>query len=347
VRTALIELDAHYTIADENNRGANGYTFFAQNRVTDQQVVIKFYSDSGAARHDEPRLLAGIRSDNVLRILDARVVSEEWAYFVTPLCDGGDLDDWISTGPSAIASIDAVLHICSGVTAIHAAGLVHRDLKPGNIVVESGTPLIADFGSVRALSPGGTGVHASGHSILYRPPECFGDGTYTIGGDLYQVGLIAYQLMGGTLPYEGTQYFGTRDVRDYRAITDTVEQSIFVDRVIQRHIQNGSLVNYSSLPPWFRQPATPTLRRLLSVDPSRRPNTAADVVADLLRLRGRIADWRWIGDTASLVSGNRRYEIRPCGDGLYEAFSVSAGRVRRIPNCEPSDLTTLVERLSE
>jgi serine/threonine protein kinase len=91
---------------------------------------------------------------NILSIHDARNVSEDWAYFITPRCRGGDVDDLIKSQPSVHESIDTVLGISYGVSAIHAKGMVHRDLKPGNIVMDGTVPRIADFGTVRVLNQG-------------------------------------------------------------------------------------------------------------------------------------------------------------------------------------------------
>jgi serine/threonine protein kinase len=147
---------------EQNERGANGYLFFAKNKITNTSVAIKFYAgEQGEARRDEPRQLCLIKNRNVLPILDARSVSEEWGYFATPRCFEGDLDDLIATQPSVHEALDVALGICNGVSAIHALKMLHRDLKPGNIVMQAGTPQIADFGSVRMLSDGESHVSAT------------------------------------------------------------------------------------------------------------------------------------------------------------------------------------------
>jgi serine/threonine protein kinase len=199
VTEELGRLNEHYDAFEENDRGANGYLFFARNRITQQDVAIKFYSGQPGREHDEPRQLATIVSPNVLPILDARHVSEEWAFFVTPRCREGDLDDLIASGPSIHRGLDVALGVCRGVSAIHANGMLHRDLKPANVVIEGGVPRIADFGSVKKLAVGCLDTTATRHSVLYRPPESFGSNRYDLKGEVYQLGLVTYQLLGGTL----------------------------------------------------------------------------------------------------------------------------------------------------
>ncbi len=203
IRNGIVELQEHYENFEENNRGANGYLFFAKNKVSKQDVAIKFYyGEPGDRQHDEPRQLAAINSPNVLSILDARMISEDWGYFITPRCNEGDLDDLITDLSSSYTAIDTAIAICHGVSAIHAQGMVHRDLKPGNIVFDGGIPKIADFGSVRAFERGQEITRASRHSVLYRPPESFESDEYTKRGDVYQIGLVTYQMLGGGLSYK-------------------------------------------------------------------------------------------------------------------------------------------------
>ena len=260
LQTAIEALSQHYDTFERNDRGANGYLIFARNKVTDAQIAIKFYAgEPGETRHDEPKQLSAIRSGNVLPILDARNVSEEWGYFITPRCFEGDVDDLIATQPSARSAIDVALGICNGVSAVHRMNMVHRDLKPGNVVLLHGTPQIADFGSVRQLNCSGT-VNASKHSILFRPPESFASNQYSAQGDIYQIGVVSYQLLGGSLPYDGEYYLTSKQKKQYLSIADYVDQSIFLDTAIRERAELGKLLDFNSLPPWVNNLARRLLR---------------------------------------------------------------------------------------
>jgi serine/threonine protein kinase len=347
VKNALSELFTHYGDFEQNKRGANGYLFFAKNKITNASVAIKFYAgEQGEARHDEPRQLCLITNRNVLPILDARSVSDEWGYFVTPRCFEGDLDDLVATQPSLYEALDIVLGICNGVSAIHAMKMLHRDLKPGNIVMQAGMPKIADFGSVRMLGDGENYVTSSRHSILYRPPESFATGRYTTKGDIYQIGVVLYQLLGGDLPYDGNDYLALKDFKQLALIEDPVDKSIFVDSVIRSRVESGSLLTYSSLPPWVTGVAKRALRGMTSPNPENRCSSVADVAAALTQLRATMANWRWNGDVAVLRAQGKMIELRPTDDGqpLYQAYQASNidAPFRRVPGLKPGRLADVL-----
>lgn len=350
IEAALLELSDHYVDFQQNERGANGYLFFAKNRITGASVAIKFYAgEQGEARHDEPRQLCLIKSRNVLPILEARSVSEEWGYFATPQCFEGDLDDLIATQPSVHEALDVTLGICNGVSAIHALKLLHRDLKPGNIVMQAGTPQIADFGSVRMLTEGDGYVTASQHSILYRPPESFATGKYTIQGDVYQIGVVFFQLLGGYLSYDGDEYLTPRELKQLGMIADPIDKSIYVNGVIRKRAEAGSLLCHSSLPPWITGAARRALRAITNPEPKSRCSTVADIAAALTQLRAALANWQWNGDVAVLRTEGRIIELRPADEGqsfyqAYQASNVNAA-FRRIPGSKPGSLTNVLRSL--
>jgi len=346
IKDGLAALETDYRDFQENNRGANGFLFFAENRISGRSVAIKFYcGEPGERQHDEPRQLAAISSPNVLPILDARMVSDEWGYFATPRCLDGDLDDLIEGFPSVHCAVDAAIGICRGVSAIHAERMVHRDLKPGNIVLDRGAPRIADFGSVRALDEGEETTHASGHSVLYRPPESFGTDTYGRGGDVYQIGLITYQLLGGALSYNPEAYLNRREWKEYQEIEDQVDRSLYVDGVIERRACAGRLLDLSTLPPWVSGAARRCLNELTEPDPSKRISTVSEAAAKLTQVRASMQDWWWDAGSACVTHGQTRIEVRPVGDGSYEAFQIKNGTPRRVRGKRKGSLQQVVQQL--
>lgn len=341
------ELDAHYSDFESVERGGNGYLWFAWNRISQAKVAIKFYAgESGAGRHDEPKLLSQLQSTNILPIHDARNVSEDWAYFITPRCHGGDLDDLIKLRPSVHDAIDIVLGIAHGVSAIHARGMVHRDLKPANIVMDGSIPRIADFGTVRMLDQNSSVTTASQHSCLYRPPESWATNTYARAGDVYQLGLLAYQLLGGMAHYDGRDYLSAAERTKYDTIPDPVDQSLFVDQAIRRRAEAGTLADMSTLPPWIGPAGKKALRSMLRPDPSQRLGSMADVTAAMHKMRGDTENWSFDGRTARLTQDGKVLELRPTDSGAYEAFQQIKSSFRRAPGVKPGTLAELVKRYS-
>ena len=348
VQNGLDVLAHHYEDFQPNDRGGNGYLFFATNVVSRQDVAIKFYAgEPGNQQHDEPRQLAAINSPNVLPILDARRVSNDWAYFITPRCREGDLDDLIQAKPSVHVALDTAIGVCRGVSAIHAQRVLHRDLKPANIVLDNGRPRIADFGSVKAIPEDATGTRASRHTIIYRPPESFSTDWYDEKGDVYQIGLVAYQLLGGALPYNGKEYLSSREMREYDRIADDFDRSMFIDAAIRRRAESGRLVRLGSLPPWISSAARSRIRAMIYPDPARRLSSVAEAVARLTQIRSRLSDWRWAGDYAELAVSGRTIQLRPTSGDLYEAFQRRRATFRRIPRMQAASLEELVRRLNQ
>lgn len=347
VESALTDLADHYQDFEPIYRGANGYLYFAKNKVSKKDIAIKFYAgEPGDNRHDEPRQLSALTCPNVLPILEARSISDEWAFFVTPRCFEGDLDDVIKSNPSVYTALNIAVGICAGVSSIHAAGMIHRDLKPGNIVMCAGTPRIADFGSVTAIEEGRQDVGASRHSILWRPPESFETERYSKKGDVYQVGIAVYQLLGGRLHYDGMEHLNKKQRSDFAAIADPVDQSIFVDEVVRSKALTGKLVDIKTLPEWLNSFTRRAVKTMCHPDLDKRPDSVADVAAMLTTIRSRVANWRWKGTTALLEQNGNIIELRPTNNvdeyTAYRDRGRGAGfhRIPKLGACGLSELAS-------
>jgi serine/threonine protein kinase len=174
IKEKLIELSASIEITKRSCKGSNGWLFFGQNRISKQKVALKFYDWGGEAKyHAEPKNLAAISSVNVIKILDASFVDDEYAYFLTPYYKKGDLDAEICNGIRGnIRAVSVSRDILSGLSHLHALNLLHRDLKAQNILIsDDDKAIIGDFGSVKKIPEGDAAVPGSGHSLIYTPPE--------------------------------------------------------------------------------------------------------------------------------------------------------------------------------
>ena len=295
IKQKLIELGRGISFERQSPKGMNGYLFFGSNLVHKQQVAVKFYYWGGQqAYHAEPRILAEIDSPNVSTILDAATIDDSWAYFVTPFYPKGDIDDELRRcSHGNLRAVNLTRDILNGLSHLHARQLVHRDLKPQNILVDdSGGGVIGDLGSVKRIPDGQDLVPASGHSLIYQPPEAAQAGEYGKHGDLYQVGMIFYQLLGGNLPYDELSWLNQRELRRYYSIPDLVERQNFATGIIRTRAIRGKVIDLRTLPPWVCDQVKRTISKACNVDPGKRYQSCSDFLGRLAKVRKKIHDWR-------------------------------------------------------
>jgi serine/threonine-protein kinase len=130
-------------------------------------------------------------------------------YLVLELVDGPSLARVLAAGPLAPAhAMDVIAQAAAGLQAAHAAGLVHRDIKPGNLLVgPSGQVKITDFGIAHAAwSAPITQTGALVGTPAYLAPERAMGGPATPASDLYSLGVVGYQCLTGAVPFEGIPY---------------------------------------------------------------------------------------------------------------------------------------------
>ena len=308
IKKALKDLTVNIDFDREATKGANSYLFFGKNKVMDTPVAVKFYYwGSDKTYHAEPQRLAQVRSPNVLTIHDAALIDDDWAYFVTSHCQKGDLDDLLQkTHIGNHKAIDMVSQVLNGLTHLHAQRFLHRDLKPSNIYIgDDDQAIIGDFGSVKKLPEGQTSLIASKHSVLYRPPESILSNRYGFTGDVYQVGILLYQLLGGCLPYEETSWLSKQELRHYSTLTDNVDKTIFVDQCVKSRIASGKILNMSSLPLWVPDSLKKIIKKATGIEQERRFPTASAFMARLYQLKPSIPNWRIVDGFPTLIADNK------------------------------------------
>lgn len=153
--------------------------------------------------------------------------------------------------------------ILSGVAELHANhSLVHRDLKPANILLDldAMTPIIADLGAVKKLDVAHEYTSESKATFYYLPPECIIDKRYYFQSDLYQVGLILFQLLGGFFPIESPfKWLTGREVKRLASIPNN-QKDEFINELIASKIVIGKLADTSTLPSYL----DPAFKRLVN-----------------------------------------------------------------------------------
>ncbi|MGK2852609.1 MAG: protein kinase domain-containing protein [Microbacteriaceae bacterium] len=154
----------------------------------------------------EAKAVARLKGDGLVAVYD-QGVDGNYPFLVMELIDGGTLRELLrERGPMPPHAVAAVLApICRGLAVAHAAGLVHRDVKPENVLIsDDGEVKIADFGLVRAVAEAGiTSTSVILGTAAYLSPEQVGSGEAGPRSDVYAVGILAYELLTGRTPFTG------------------------------------------------------------------------------------------------------------------------------------------------
>jgi hypothetical protein len=199
-----------YRVVRELGRGGNGTAYLAEDEHVRRQVVIKHLAGAGrsgnvAALLREARAVAAIRHPNVVTLYDVQQISDE-AFIIMEHVEGGSLRDLLRTGPLPAADFRRVADgILAALAAVHAAGLVHRDVKPGNVLLHrDGTPKLADFGIAHLpgfeTTLGGRDPGTALGSVAYMSPEQALGRTVASASDLYSAAATLYEAYTG-IPY--------------------------------------------------------------------------------------------------------------------------------------------------
>lgn len=194
-------------------KGAMGTVYQARDTLVGDVIALKTLDLGQGAGADvlerfrrEVRLARRISHPHVARMHDLGEDSGR-SYLTMEFIEGSDLKGLLERErpltPARAARI--TLAVCEGLAAAHAAGVVHRDLKPGNVLVEtSGRVVLTDFGIARALVETAT-AHTQGlvGTPMYMAPEQVSGGTVDARTDLYAVGLMLYEMLTGERPFGG------------------------------------------------------------------------------------------------------------------------------------------------
>jgi len=211
-----VALADRYRIELALGQGGMATVYLAEDVKHERQVAIKVLRPELAASLGAERFLreitttANLHHPHILPLYDSGE-ADGFLYYVMPYVEGESLRDRLKREKQL--PLEDVLAIAREVADAlgyaHARGIVHRDVKPENILLEAGHALVADFGIARAVSTAGTeGLTATGTAIgtpLYMSPEqASGEKDLDGRSDLYSLGCVVYEMLGGEPPYLGT-----------------------------------------------------------------------------------------------------------------------------------------------
>jgi hypothetical protein len=209
---------------------------------------------------------------NIVTVYDAGTTSGHRPWLAMEYCSGGSLAHRLAgTGPLPVAEVVSIgARLCGALSAAHAAGILHRDVKPHNVLLTSyGEPALADFGIAGAVNEDGTGGVAgetAAYTVVHAAPEILEGRSGTPAADIYSLGSTLYTLLAGQPPFAREASIG---------LAPLVSRILRGDLpVIERH----------GVPPELEQ----LLRRSMSARPQDRP-TSTELGASLTSLGRRLS----------------------------------------------------------
>lgn len=277
-------LDNRYEVRETLGSGGMAEVYLAHDRVLERDVALKVLTRCYTEDEDfirrfrrEARSAASLAHPNVVAIHDLGAVEGSYGepntYYISMEYVGGASLRRLLEREGRLPDAEAVAiarQVAEGLRAAHAQGVVHRDIKPHNILLSSsevesaadeyrGRVKVADFGIARAAAAEvvtGTGeVLGTAH---YLSPEQVMGGEATPRSDLYSLGVVLYEMLTGRRPYDADHPFA----------------------VAMQHV-TGDLVPPKRLLPELPEELNSTVVRLLGKDPEERHRDAGELIADL------------------------------------------------------------------
>ena len=214
-----------YVALRELGSGGMGTVYLAERHdgQFEKQVAIKVLK-RGTDTNDvlqrfanERRILARLDHPNIARLLDAGTTDDGLPYFVMDLIIGTPVTQFVREQKLSIeARLELFLKVCAAVEIAHKAGVIHRDLKPNNILVNSeGEPKLLDFGIAKLLEPGDaldvTATERQHLTLSSASPEQARGEAVSEAADIYALGVLLYEMLTGATPY---RFGSVRPARD-------------------------------------------------------------------------------------------------------------------------------------
>ncbi|MBO6577255.1 MAG: serine/threonine-protein kinase [Rhodothermales bacterium] len=265
---------SHYRILEEHGRGGMGVVFRALDLTLERTVAIKVLSGANtesAAHRDrfyrEARSAARLQDSRIAAIYEIGEAPIEGTtgdpvlFIAMEFVEGEDLSSLIADGPlTSDDAIEVALGVAGALEAAHASGIVHRDIKPGNVKrTADGRIKVLDFGLARPTQAQTlTQAGVTMGTAAYMSPEQASGGPVDGRSDLFSLGVTLYEMLAGRPPFQA-QY---PQALAYMIVHE--EPTLLVEA--RPGVEEG-LANIVS--------------RLLAKDPSERYQSASDVVADL------------------------------------------------------------------
>ncbi|MEO0575264.1 MAG: tetratricopeptide repeat protein [Pseudomonadota bacterium] len=287
-----------YRVTDKIAEGGMGVVYVGEREAADfdQHVAIKVmhsgkFDDMAQARFiAERQILASLNHPNIAKLIDGGVTEDGLPYIVMEYIEGDNIADYCAQQKLTNDQIlTMVITVCDALQYAHNQLVIHRDVKPSNILVDaSGAPRLLDFGIAKLLPSDGSDGQQTRPELraltpLYASPEQIGNQPISTAADVYGVGLLLYRLLTGRLPYTPTSDH-PRDVENAILSMPAEAPSSAVSRADNPDQNQWSTRQKKAL----RGDLDTILLKALRKEPERRYATVTALRDDLERYRGQL-----------------------------------------------------------
>ncbi|WP_437981681.1 serine/threonine-protein kinase [Sorangium sp. So ce117] len=332
-----MQLPAKFENVEPLSPGQNALVFRATNALLNRVVFLKIYalpSDDPLSALREPRLLQTLNHDHLAKIYGADTIDADERSHIClemELVRGGSLKDLIDAAQSSGEwlnvhdAIRLVADAAAGLGHLHDNGFVHRDVKPANIMARDRgkrrSGVITDLGLASRLNASGR-AFASRHARVYRPPEVWNGMGYTVKSDIYQLGIVLFQVLGGDVAYD----LGKLD-----------------DPALATAISTGRFMVWDSLPPHISRPLQSVIKTATAADDRERYGSMSHFCVALNNVCAKQHNWAYVRESDGGFLLRRpdgakelKLVVRRTAPNLFEVqrFKSASAAFRRIGKAE-------------
>jgi serine/threonine protein kinase/tetratricopeptide (TPR) repeat protein len=323
----------HLRVLERIGAGAFGEVFRAWDTRLDREVALKLLPDesplpSSSSIIEEGRLLARVRHPNVVTIYGAERIDGRIGLWME-LVKGCTLEEALQAGTTfTTAEVTRIgVELCRAVSAVHAAGLLHRDIKAQNVMMaEDGRLVLMDFGTGRELD-GTADANVTG-TPLYLAPEVLAGGSATAQSDVYSVGVLLYHLLTGAYPVHASTLADLRRAHAPRQQPDLPDAARAIPKRL-RHIVGRAL----DPDPGRRYGSAKALAAALSASaqaPSRRTVIAMAAAAAIVVTAGATWQFRSMATVDPVIAVMPFKNLSPGPDSEYFADGLTSEVIRNL-----------------